>query len=361
MRRQQQRSIGRMLTGLGCHNVRSSKVQLLEQVNSKLEIPGFLCKSGTVAFIGAAEEMGQPLAGTARGPALLRKAGVREMLTSLGWRVEDLGDVDGKATKENDDDEASDSSSMRNGPAVIRGCRRLYDKAKAAHLGGRMVVTVGGDHSIALGSVAAALDARPETRVLWVDAHADANTPETSQSGNMHGMPLAFLLGIADHPLVDFVKNPLEPSRLAYVGLRDIDPAEKQILRSLRAQGTFIATMHDVDKHGIGHVMRLALQSLGYDDEKDENDHRKNLAPLHLSYDVDAIDPQLAPSTGTVVRGGLSFREAHYVCEAAWNTGALGSMDMVEVNDSVGDANAARETIELAASLIASACGDTLL
>mmetsp|Transcript_29326 Transcript_29326/g.94616 ORF Transcript_29326/g.94616 Transcript_29326/m.94616 type:complete len:171 (+) Transcript_29326:621-1133(+) len=170
-------------------------------------------------------------------------------------------------------------------------------------------------------------------------------------------MPVAYLLGLAETQFLDFPRLP--PSRLAYVGLRDLDLAEKKLLRHLKARGTFVATMTDVDAFGIGHVMRAAFDSLGYapDDDATADDR----PPLHLSYDVDAVDPQHAPATGTAVRGGLSFREAHYICEAAWATGALGSMDIVEVNESLADAAHAQQTVNLAASLVASACGDAIL
>ena len=311
--------------------------------------PWFLAEPLSIALLGAPQEMGQPLAGTARGPTLLRKAGLREMLTALRWRVEDLGDV---AMPEEDN---GDDSSMRHGTAVLRGARQLFETARTAHLKGQMVVCVGGDHSIALGTVAASVAARPDTRVLWVDAHADVHTPETSTSGNVHGMPLGFLLGLATHPLLDFLPL-LEPKNLAYVGLRDVDAAEKPVLRKLQQQGTFVATMYDVDNDGIGTVMKNAFSSLGY-----ENNGKKR-PPLHLSYDVDAIDPLFAPATGTAVRGGLSFREAHFIAEAAFMTGALGSMDIVEVNDSLTDSRQeAEDTVNLAASLVASACGDAIL
>ena len=185
---------------------------------------------------------------------------------------------------------------------------------------GRFVLTMGGDHSIALGTVAAACAARPDTRVLWVDAHADANSPGTSPSGNMHGMPLAFLLGLVEAESLDedatyfdwLLEKPfLSPERLAYVGLRDVDDDERCALRGLAARGTYVSSMHDVDKYGIGRVVDEALAHLGYDGTDEVP------APLHLSFDVDACDPLIAPATGTAVRGGLSFREAHFVCAAA--------------------------------------------
>lgn len=331
--------------GLGVGNVRGVREQVLDLHASVIKAPHFLSQPATIELVGAPQQFGQPLAGTHRGPDLLRRFGLREMLTSLGWRIVDSGDVD-----------MSSPGERREGKhesVVEAGSRRLYEACKAAHRHERLVLALGGDHSIALGSVAAALSQRPDTRILWVDAHADVNTPSTSPSGNMHGMPLGFLLGYATY---DWLPTPLDPSRLAYVGLRDIDKDEKSRLLELRSRGAYVSTMREVDQFGVGKVMEMALDSLGYNDKTDDTP-----PPLHLSFDIDAIDPQFAAATGTVVRGGLSFREAHYICEAVWSTGALGSMDIVEVNDTLTDPDGAKETVDLAASLVASACGDVIL
>jgi len=177
-------------------------------------------------------------------------------------------------------------------------------------------------------------------------------------------MPLSFFLGLASDSRLDFIPR-LQPKRLAYVGLRDLDPAERRILRALKAQGTYVATMREVDEFGIGIVMRQALTSLGYYSSTADADkissQSLSLPPLHLSYDIDAVDPQHAPATGTVVRGGLTFREAHFVAEACAETGAMSAMDIVEVNSDLTSPEAAQETVELAVSLVASALGDSIL
>ena len=320
----------------------------------------------TVALIGAPQQYGQPQSGVHKGPALLRAAGMRKIAAGLRWHVEDLGDVDMEAGPE-----AATSPSKagrraaRHAATIGAGSRRLFEACRAAHGDGRLVLTMGGDHSIALGTVAAALSARPETRVLWVDAHADANSPATSPSGNMHGMPLAFLLGLVDAAslgeeapffewLLDEGGPRLAPEHLAYVGLRDVDDSERCTLRALAGRGAYVSSMHDVDKYGIGRVVDEALGHLGYGGEGAP-------PPLHLSFDVDACDPLIAPATGTAVRGGLSFREAHFVCEAAAATGALGSLDIVEVNEALSDVRGADDTVQLAAGLVASALGDSIL
>ncbi|CAM9769473.1 unnamed protein product [Discosporangium mesarthrocarpum] len=244
--------------------------------------------------------------------------------------------------------------------AVGAGCERLANAVQKKAAEGRFVLTLGGDHSIALGSIAGVLQARPETRVLWVDAHADINTPRSSPSGNMHGMPLAFLMGIADPTTVhglEWMSRPgevplLRPDRLAYVGLRDLDANERDILRRLRAEeGLFASTMQDVDRLGIGRVMELALDALC-----GQGSH-----PLHLSLDIDSVDPQVAPATGTLARGGLNYREVLYVAEACAETGCLGSMDLVEVNVDLAEAAAAAETVQLGLIAVASAMGSRIL
>lgn len=168
-----------------------------------------------------------------------------------------------------------------------------------------------------MGTVSGTKKKFPDAAVIWVDAHADINTPLTTDSGNLHGCPISFLLGLkgCDIPPFNIWLEPcLAPQDLVYIGLRDIDNGEKRILKDL---GIKVFSMHDVDKHGIGRVMEMALGYVGA------------TRPIHLSFDVDALDPTVAPSTGTPVRGGLSFREGHYICEAIAETGNLVSLDIV--------------------------------
>ena len=248
--------------------------------------------------------------------------------------------------------------------------RQVYEHAKE----GRCVLTLGGDHSIAIGTISGTAKAIRERHagremaVIWVDAHADINTPETSDSGNIHGMPVAFLTGLAKDARED-VFGWLKPDqlisvkKLVYIGLRDVDRGEKTILRE---HGIKAFSMHDIDKwvhsphisipkliwiaprYGIGRVMEMALGHIGND------------TPIHLSFDVDALDPQWAPSTGTPVRGGLTLREGDYIAECVHETGSLVAMDLVEVNPAL-DAQGASETIRAGCSLVRCALGDTLL
>jgi arginase len=185
----------------------------------------------------------------------------------------------------------------------------------------------------------------PEACVIWVDAHADINTAETTESGNIHGMPVSFLLGLGS-PIAEFswVKPALRADRLVYIGLRDVDAGEKRLLREA---GVKAFSMTDVDRHGIGRVVELALDAVNPGRDR----------PIHLSFDVDALDPSVAPSTGTPVRGGLTFREGHYICEAIHETGLLVAMDLMEVNPSLSDAADVETTVAVGCSLIRSAMG----
>lgn len=228
---------------------------------------------------------------------------------------------------------------------------QVYDHAKE----GRLVLTLGGDHSIAIGTISGTAKAVRERlgrdmAVIWVDAHADINTPETSDSGNIHGMPVAFLTGLAsDKPDAPFGwlkdEHRVSVKKLVYIGLRDVDRGEKKILRE---HGIKAFSMHDIDRHGIGKVMDMALGWIGSD------------TPIHLSFDIDALDPRFAPSTGTAVRGGLTLREGDFIAECVHETGSLVALDLVEVNPSLEEEGAA-ETVRSGVSIVRCALGDTLL
>lgn len=229
--------------------------------------------------------------------------------------------------------------------------QQTYSHAKE----GRLVVTLGGDHSIAIGTIGGVAKATRERigreiAVIWVDAHADINTPEGSLSGNIHGMPVAFLTGLAketgDAPF-GWVseEHRISLKKLVYIGLRDVDKVEKKILRD---NGVRAYSMHDIDRHGIGRIMEMALAWIGSD------------TPIHLSFDVDALDPMYAPSTGTPVRGGLTLREGDFIAECVHETGSLVGLDLVEVNPRLEEAGA-QETVRAGVSIVRCALGDTLL
>lgn len=233
--------------------------------------------------------------------------------------------------------------------------REVSEQVYKHAMDGKMVLTLGGDHSIAIGTISGTARAIRERlgrdlAVIWVDAHADINTPETSDSGNIHGMPVSFLTGLATDDNEDtfgWIKDHhrLSLKKLVYIGLRDIDKGEKKILKE---HGVKAFSMHDIDRHGIGKVMDMALGWIGTD------------TPIHLSFDVDALDPQWAPSTGTPVRGGLTLREGDFIAECVAETGSLIALDLVEVNPSLEEAGAS-ETVRAGVSLVRCALGDTLL
>lgn len=247
---------------------------------------------------------------------------------------------------------------MKNPKAVSSVTERLCDQVYEHAKEGRMVLTLGGDHSIAIGTIAGTAKAvrerlGREIAVIWVDAHSDINTPETSGSGNIHGMPVSFVTGLAKEEKPEYFgwlksEHMLNVKKLVYIGLRDVDIGEKKILRE---NGIKAFSMFDIDRHGIGRVVEMALAHIGAD------------TPIHLSFDVDALDPMWAPSTGTPVRGGLTLREGDYICESVHLTGSLVAMDLVEVNPSLAPEIelGAHETVRAGCSLVRCALGESLL
>lgn len=275
------------------------------------------------------------------------------MLTSLGWRVEDVGDMDLDSAVSN---KSQFLSNAKNSCIVGPGTALLADVVETKIKEGYFPLILGGDHSIGIGSLAGILRARPETGFLWIDAHADLNTPENSGSGNLHGMSVGLLmegmnLDYSKYTGLEWLADTprLQPDSIVYVGLRDVDPAERETIRNMGIQ---VYTMHDIDHHGIGSVMDMALNHLLKDNPQ---------RPLHLSYDIDAIDPIHAPATGTAVRGGLTFREAHFVAEFAAQSGNLASAEMVELNHTLSDGEGARETVDLGLQIVTSLMGKSII
>ena len=351
--------------------------------SSRSHCSAHLADPATVSIVGAPINCGQPHLGTDKGPEILRNQGLSQHLATLDWRVEDAHDLRCNLPSASDPPPPP-GANAKHCFAVGRANESLAKVVAEKACEGKFPLVLGGDHSVGIGSVAGALRARPDTAVLWVDAHADLNTPWTSPSGNIHGMSISFLLdavaasaGVsaprelaglplraASATLPGFAwlgasgQPGLRPDQLAYVGLRDVDKGEAAILQEL---GIRCFTMHDVDRHGIGKTVEMALDHLLGVGAGAGGGRR----PLHLSFDVDAVDPDLAPSTGTVVRGGLTYREAHFLAEAVACSGALTSMDMVEVNPDLGrlaeDDRAAESTAGLAIQIIGSALGNTIL
>jgi arginase len=318
----------------------------------------FLSAPADLGVVAVGFSGGQCKDGVDAAPDALFRAGLLTQISDeLGYNL--YGDKE--VHNYNEMRPASDEPhrGMKNPRSVSAVTQTLADQVYNQAKNGRMVLTLGGDHSIAVGTIAGSSKAirerlGKEIAVVWVDAHADINTPESSDSGNIHGMPVAFLTGLAKADREDVFgwldkdfpeRPPLSITKLVYIGLRDVDRGEKQILRE---NGIKAFSMHDVDRHGIGKVVEMALGHIGTD------------TPIHLSFDVDALDPQWAPSTGTPVRGGLTLREGDYIAECVHETGQLVAMDLVEVNPSLEVAGAS-ETVRAGVSLVRCALGDTLL
>ena len=215
---------------------------------------------------------------------------------------------------------------------------------------GNFLLILGGDHCISIGTISGIKAARKNTGIVWVDAHGDINTPETSESGNMHGMPLGFLAGLVDkpqsYPGFSWFTPCVDPRDIVYIGLRDVDAGEKH---NIKKTGIKAYTMYDVDEKGIGVVMKETMDYLqAYDN-------------IHLSYDIDSLDPFFAPHTGTAVRGGLTFREGNFICEFLHASWKLGSMELVEVNPSLHQDKDPKYTIDVALTIIGSTMGKTIL
>lgn len=260
--------------------------------------------------------------GVDTGPNSLVEAGIVGQLEALGWAVNFEGhqhfeDVNQSIQKDDD------IGKMKNPRTVSEVCSRVAKLVEASAKSGTVPLTLGGDHSLGLGTVAGTLRAHPDAALIWIDAHADINTPATTPSGNLHGCPVSFLLGLPGtdvEPFNSWVpqgKPLLQTNSLVYIGLRDIDSGERKILKEHNIKAF---SMHEVDKWGIGKVVDMALDHVN-------GAAGKRQRPIHLSLDVDGLDPSVTPSTGTPVRGGLTFREGHYICEALYETGCLAAMD----------------------------------
>lgn len=274
------------------------------------------------------------------------EAGLIDQITELGWKVK----FDGHHQFEEVNASSDPPIGILKNPRLVSRVTEAVAKVVGDHARkGELPVTLGGDHSLAMGTISGTLSVHPETCVIWVDAHADINTIESTESGNIHGMPVSFLLGLGSKiSEFSWVKPLLKAEHLVYIGLRDVDAGEKRILRENNIKAF---SMHEVDKYGIGKVVEMALDHV--------NPNRDR--PIHLSFDVDALDPSVAPSTGTPVRGGLTFREGHYICEAIHETGLLVALDLMEVNPSLSDDASVRQTVQVGCSLVRSALGETLL
>lgn len=289
-------------------------------------------------------DFGASRRGVDMGPSAMRLAGLPERLARLGVQVTDRGNLPVPDRLGVDDTLAARVD-------VIHAlCVELVAETAGAVRDGACPLVLGGDHSVAMGSVAGTATAMAErgerTGLLWLDAHADLNTPESTRTGNVHGMPVAHLLGRGDERLrrLASVVPAVHPEHLVYVGLRDLDEAERVAIREL---GISAFTMRDIDERGLRRVMDEAVHRVS-----------QGTGGVHVSCDVDWIDPGEAPGVGTPVRGGATWREAHLAMEIVHDAGVLVAMDLVEINPILDTRNT---TAELAAELVASAFGRHIL
>jgi arginase len=284
--------------------------------------------------------------GVDMGPSACRIAGITERIASLGIAVVDHGDLAAPIPEV----KAVGDTNKRYIREIARVCERLYRSSLAALDKGGLLVVLGGDHSLAAASVAATAThlraAGGALGLIWVDAHADMNTPVTSDSGNVHGMPLAALLGPepAELSRIGGFSPKVRPEHTVLIGIRNLDIREKEIVRGA---GVRVFTMKDIDRAGIASIVEQALAYAG-----------DGTAGVHLSFDMDVCDPSIAPGVGTPVKGGLDYREAHMVMEMVADSGLLRALDLVEVNPILDDRNM---TAILGAELAASALGQKIL
>ena len=295
-----------------------------------------------VAIIGAALDLGAGRRGVDMGPSAIRYAGLEERLTSLGRDCADWGNVETAVAEAT----ASGDPRARFLTEIRSTCERVARRVGDAVGEGRVPIVLGGDHSIALGTLGGlAAAAGGPGAVLWIDAHGDLNTPQTTPSGNVHGMPLAAALGHGGEAFASeaWPLPALEPARTTLVGVRSLDDGERALVGELDLA---VHTMSEVDRRGIEPLVADALQRAA------------GAAFFHVSLDMDALDPEVAPGVGTAVRGGLSYREAHLAMELVAESGLLGSFEIVEVNPILDRENA---TAALAVELAASAFGARIL
>ncbi len=300
-----------------------------------------------IRILGVPLDLGQSRRGVDMGPSAVRVAGLQARLEALGHRVQDSGNI-AVDIAETQSMGAHDAKYLH---AITETCTREAEQVMETLAAGQTPLVLGGDHSIAVGTVSGVAEfyRRKKQRIglIWMDAHADINTPATSPSGNVHGMPVAALMGLGPDELKEifgwFPK--VAPENVVLLGVRDIDATEKENIR--RAGITEVYTMRDIDERGMRTVMEEALRAAG-----------RGTAGYHISLDMDWIDPEDAPGVGTPVRGGATYREAHLAMEIIADHGRMLSFELVEVNPVIDEHN---RTADLAVELISSAFGKKIL
>lgn len=292
-----------------------------------------------IRIIGAPFDMGASLLGSRLGPEAMRIEGLNEKLENLGFVIEDSGNLDIKnAYKSVYED------NLKNFELVKDASEKLSKKVYETFQDDKFPLILGGDHSLVLGSAKAILKNCGNPGIIYFDAHADINTEATSPSGNIHGMPISFLMGKGNEVLrkVGDTENLLKPENIVYIGLRDVDPGEREIIKKLNIKAF---TMEDIDKYGIEKVMTESINHI-----------TKNADNIHISFDVDCLDPEIAPGTGVKVEGGMNLREAKTALRMISHIEKIVSVELVEVNPLLDTEN---QTGKIAVSLLETLFGKT--
>ena len=304
----------------------------------------------SIQIIGVPLDLGASRRGTDAGPSALRIAGLHCRLEKMGYSLASEQDISVPPPSVLENALKSGESHARFKQEILQVCTSLAEVTQTALQAGHFPLVLGGDHSIAMGSVSAVSqhyrEQQQDIGLLWFDAHGDMNTPESSPSGNIHGMPLAHLLGGGDQDLIDIhaLGAKVKPENVVLLGVRDIDKNEQKIIRDA---GITIFTMRDIDERGMAAVSREAIDVV-----------TKNTAGFHLSFDLDGCDPSVIPGTGTLVPGGVNYREAHLLLELCAESLQLLAMDVVELNPFLDHKNISAERAVL---LIESAFGQAIL
>ena len=305
-----------------------------------MDVTDLDAETSRIAILGAPLDLGASRRGVDMGPSSIRYSGLAERMEELGGDVVDLGNV--KA--EMPEIAAVQDKAARYLPEILATCSQIGHRVADILRSDRFPLVLGGDHSITMGTLAGLHSVHGRGGVVWVDAHGDLNRPDNSPTGNVHGMPLAAALGACGFDIDGFDSPPwVDPARTVLVGVRLLDSGEKDLVEEL---GIKVLTMSEIDRRGIGSVMKEALDRVVGD------------GFVHVSFDVDVLDPKIAPGVGTPVRGGITYREAHLAMELIAESGIATSLEMVEVNPIYDLANA---TGALAVELVASALGARII
>lgn len=296
-----------------------------------------------ISIIGMPMDLGQLRRGVDMGPSAIRYADIVERLENNGFHVDDLGDVQiGRDRLETDP-----QTGIRNLTAVVKSSEQLMAKVEGVMKENSFPLILGGDHSIAIGTLAGVTKFRKRLGVIWFDAHGDLNTPETSPSGNIHGMPLAASIGLGEKKLTDIggFTPKVEPENVVIIGARSLDEGEKNLIKE---KGIKVYTMHEIDRVGMSSIIE---ETIAY--------FRNNgVDGVHLSFDLDGLDPLYAPGVGTPVAGGVTTREAHLAMELLAESQMITSAEFVEVNPILDERN---KTGQLAVDLVGSLFGERIL